>query len=55
MQYFRCDYQEGAHPLIMNRLAATNFVQVDGYGEEWTGRGLGTPLRVQPAISAWRT
>ena len=29
---FTCDYSEGAHPLILERLAATNMVQEPGYG-----------------------
>ncbi|MDD3001158.1 MAG: low specificity L-threonine aldolase [Candidatus Riflebacteria bacterium] len=31
---FECDYAEGAHPLILERLVATNFVQTPGYGED---------------------
>ena len=34
MLYFRCDYQEGAHPLILQRLVQTNLEQLDGYGED---------------------
>lgn len=29
---FTCDYNEGAHPRILERLAATNFCQEPGYG-----------------------
>ena len=29
---FTCDYSEGAHPLILERLATTNMVQEPGYG-----------------------
>ena len=29
---FQCDYLEGAHPAILERLAETNFDQTDGYG-----------------------
>ena len=29
---FTCDYNEGAHPLILKRLAETNMVQEAGYG-----------------------
>lgn len=29
---FQCDYAEGAHPLIMERLVSTNMVQTPGYG-----------------------
>lgn len=29
---FSCDYSEGAHPRIIDRLAATNFEQTPGYG-----------------------
>ena len=31
---FTCDYNEGAHPLILHRLADTNFTQEPGYGED---------------------
>ena len=31
---FQCDYNEGAHPLIMERLLATNMEQTVGYGED---------------------
>ena len=29
---FQCDYLEGAHPAILERLAETNYDQTDGYG-----------------------
>ena len=31
---FTCDYNEGAHPLILERLASTNMIQQPGYGED---------------------
>lgn len=31
---FQCDYNEGAHPKIMERLLATNMEQTPGYGED---------------------
>ncbi len=31
---FQCDYNEGAHPLIMQRLTETNMEQSVGYGED---------------------
>ena len=31
---FTCDYNEGAHPLILQRLAETNMIQAPGYGED---------------------
>ena len=31
---FTCDYNEGAHPAILERLVATNFVQEPGYGAD---------------------
>lgn len=34
MIHFECDYTEGAHPLIMERLLATNMEQTIGYGED---------------------
>jgi len=32
MQYFNCDYMEGAHPKILQRLMETNFDKTEGYG-----------------------
>jgi len=32
--YFQCDYNEGAHPRILERLAETNMDQTPGYGED---------------------
>lgn len=34
MILFQCDYNEGAHPLIMERLMETNEEQTVGYGED---------------------
>ena len=34
MYSFTCDYTEGAHPAILERLAETNFQQEPGYGED---------------------
>ena len=34
MVSFTCDYTEGAHPLILERLAQTNMMQEPGYGED---------------------
>ena len=31
---FECDYGEGCHPAILERLMATNFEQTPGYGED---------------------
>lgn len=31
---FTCDYNEGAHPAILQRLAETNMIQQPGYGED---------------------
>lgn len=31
---FQCDYNEGAHPRILERLLATNLEQTPGYGED---------------------
>ena len=31
---FNCDYQEGAHPRILQKLMETNYVQSPGYGED---------------------
>ena len=31
---FTCDYNEGAHPAILDRLVATNFIQQPGYGAD---------------------
>ncbi|MBQ8536232.1 MAG: low specificity L-threonine aldolase [Clostridia bacterium] len=34
MLYFASDYQEGAHPLILEKLSETNLVQTPGYGTD---------------------
>ena len=34
MVQFQCDYNEGAHPQILQRLAETNMEQTIGYGED---------------------
>ena len=34
MVYFQCDYAEGAHPHILERLVQTNLEQSPGYGED---------------------
>ena len=34
MMRFNCDYQEGAHPRILERLARDNMIQTPGYGED---------------------
>ena len=34
MIYFNCDYTEGCHPKILERLSETNFLQTPGYGED---------------------
>lgn len=34
MYSFKCDYSEGAHPLLINAITRTNLDQTDGYGED---------------------
>ncbi len=34
MQQFGCDYMEGCHPLILQKMAETNFEKITGYGED---------------------
>ncbi len=34
MLQFNCDYSEGAHPRVLEKLAATNLEQTVGYGED---------------------
>ena len=34
MIYFNCDYTEGCHPKILERLCETNLMQTIGYGED---------------------
>ena len=34
MIHFECDYTEGAHPAIMQRLCETNMEQTAGYGND---------------------
>ena len=31
---FQCDYNEGAHPNVLERLITTNMEQTVGYGED---------------------
>lgn len=31
---FNCDYSEGAHPKVLERLVQTNMEQTPGYGED---------------------
>ena len=34
MYRFQCDYTEGAHPAIMQRMIETNMEQLSGYGTD---------------------
>ena len=34
MLYFNCDYTEGAHPHILEKMQETNLEQTIGYGED---------------------
>lgn len=34
MLYFNCDYNEGAHPQVLDKLCETNMEQTSGYGED---------------------
>jgi len=34
MKYFNCDYNEGAHESILNKMIETNMTQTPGYGED---------------------
>ena len=34
MKYFECDYMEGAHPLIMEKMMETNMEHTSGYGSD---------------------
>lgn len=34
MKYFNCDYNEGTHESILNKLVETNMTQTPGYGED---------------------
>lgn len=34
MLYFDCDYMEGAHPAILQRLMETNMEHTYGYGKD---------------------
>ena len=34
MQYFNSDYMEGAHPLLLEKLLATNMEKTGGYGSD---------------------
>lgn len=42
MIYFECDYHEGAHPKVLERLTETNMEQTAGYGvDEYCSRAVG--------------
>lgn len=45
MIQFQCDYTEGAHPDILNRLVETNFEQTAGYGEDPYCESAGKKIR----------
>lgn len=47
---FTCDYNEGAHPLILKRLAETNLVQEPGYGEDSFSESAREKIRVAVGI-----
>lgn len=34
MLYFNCDYTEGAHPRVLEKMLETNLEQTVGYGED---------------------
>lgn len=34
MILFQCDYNEGAHPKVMEKMLETNMEQTPGYGED---------------------
>lgn len=34
MKYFECDYMEGAHPLILEKMMSTNMEHTSGYGDD---------------------
>ncbi|MCQ2540112.1 MAG: aminotransferase class I/II-fold pyridoxal phosphate-dependent enzyme [Acetatifactor sp.] len=42
---FQCDYNEGAHPLIMERLLASNMEQTPGYSEDHYCRSAADKIR----------
>ena len=42
---FTCDYNEGAHPAILERLLATNFIQQPGYGADSFTASAGARIR----------
>ncbi len=42
---FQCDYNEGAHPLILERLLSTNMEQTPGYGEDIYCRQAATKIK----------
>ena len=42
---FTCDYNEGAHPAILERLVATNFCQEPGYGADSFTQSAKTRIR----------
>jgi len=51
MYRFQCDYTEGAHPAIMQRMVETNMEQTDGYGLEDRRLRICVNVRMQMCIS----
>ena len=57
--FFACDYMEGAHPAIMQRLMETNLVKTAGYGSMNTATALKkryarrAAFLMQRCISLW--
>lgn len=47
---FYCDYAEGAHPAVLEKLAQTNFVQTEGYGMDAYCRQAGELIRTLCAV-----
>ena len=45
MIYFECDYHEGAHPKILEKLIETNFEQTMGYGADFHCEKAGEYIR----------
>lgn len=47
MLRFNCDYSEGAHPNILEKLVKTNFEQTEGYGEDDYCKEAGQLIKVK--------
>mgnify|MGYP007033541944 CR=1 FL=1 len=52
---FQCDYNEGAHPKVLERLVQTNMEQTPGYSEENTVKRRARRSVRPVGMTAWQS